>query len=265
MKIKAEELKSKVLEQGADVVGICRVDDLKGLPGYIQNHGAVMDGAESVLVWGVRMLNSSIACADVNVRMALQSTGALYHELDRQSYVVARYLEDMGFKAMPFPTHLPQPMVKETNGMLADVSYRHLARESGLGVFGKNNLILTPRFGPRIRFTAIMTDADLAPDEKIEDDLCSDCMLCLEACPQQALSEEGKTDLGKCIRSLFKDGGSYGWTKFFLKMTTLPQEEGVELIKSPVFWELWQSAMTGEFYSCFECVRVCPAGSKNGS
>jgi epoxyqueuosine reductase QueG len=265
MQLASKDLKQKILESGADMAGICRAEALKSLPGYLQNPNGVMEDAKSVLIWGIRMLDASISCAHVNVRMAQQSTGTLYHELDRQSLVMASYLEDMGFKALPFPTHLPQPMVKETNGMLADVSYRHLAQEAGLGVFGKNNLILTSRFGPRIRFMALMTNAELTSDDKIEDDLCSDCMLCVEACPSKALEEEGKTDFGKCIRSLFKDGGSYGWTRFFLKLATLPEEERVALIKSPTFWEIWQSAMTGEFYSCFECVRVCPIGKKKGN
>ena len=66
------------------------------------------------------------------------------------------------------------------------ISHRHAAIRAGLGVFGKNNLVLTKEFGPRQRFCTVLTDAELVPDPLIEEDLCMGCITCREGCPVQA-------------------------------------------------------------------------------
>lgn len=60
---------------------------------------------------------------------------------------------------------------------------------SGLGCIGKNNMLVTPEFGPRIRLRALTMAADLPTTGKIEFDPCTGCdQGCIKACPQQALS-----------------------------------------------------------------------------
>ena len=66
----------------------------------------------------------------------------------------------------------------------------HAATRAGLGEFGYNNLILTKEFGARVRFTSIVTEAELIPDPLITEALClrDKCMLCLDACPMGAIT-----------------------------------------------------------------------------
>ena len=58
----------------------------------------------------------------------------------------------------------------------------HLA---GLGWIGKNCLLLTPEFGPRVRFTTVLTDAPLPAGESKERK-CGKCRVCIDACPAGA-------------------------------------------------------------------------------
>ena len=79
---------------------------------------------------------------------------------------------------------------------LFGLSTRHAAVEAGLGVLGKSRLLITPRFGPRQRIAAVITDAELKPDRKITageaERLCPpSCQACIKACPGKALSTEG--------------------------------------------------------------------------
>jgi len=71
---------------------------------------------------------------------------------------------------------------------------------AGLGTIGKNNLLVTPPFGPRIRLRSLILDVSLSPTGPIEFDPCSGCEeYCLNECPRGAFSEklfdEEKTNL----------------------------------------------------------------------
>ena len=70
---------------------------------------------------------------------------------------------------------------------------------AGLGCIGKNNLLVTPAFGPRVRLRAILTDRALEGVGPINFDPCEDChMPCKKACPQEAFQSKiySKKDFG---------------------------------------------------------------------
>ena len=52
-------------------------------------------------------------------------------------------------------------------------------------------MILTPEYGPRVRFGSILSTADLPPDLLSDNQLCIRCMRCVKMCPSAALSKEG--------------------------------------------------------------------------
>jgi epoxyqueuosine reductase len=70
---------------------------------------------------------------------------------------------------------------------------------AGLGCIGKNNLFVTPEFGPRIRLRAMVINEVLPYTGPIDFDPCEDCpMPCIKACPQQAFGSKiySKKQLG---------------------------------------------------------------------
>jgi len=83
----------------------------------------------------------------------------------------------------------------------SNFSHRHTAEKTGLGKIGKNNILITPEYGPRVRLQSTITTAPLEPDPMIEEEICI-CKRCLpiERCPSKALSEY-TTDHYKCVRS----------------------------------------------------------------
>jgi epoxyqueuosine reductase QueG len=87
-------------------------------------------------------------------------------------------------------------------------------------------LLLTPRFGPRQRLAAIVTDAEFAPDEKLTDDealrLCPPgCTACIDACPGKAISHEGLA-WEKCNEIIRPHNGQYGYSACNECMTSCP-------------------------------------------
>lgn len=75
------------------------------------------------------------------------------------------------------------------HGLAGDFSHKHTAYACGLGSFGVNNLILTANYGPRIRFTSILTSAELPAARAPRVTLCRSpaCDACVQLCPVGAL------------------------------------------------------------------------------
>jgi epoxyqueuosine reductase len=61
---------------------------------------------------------------------------------------------------------------------------------AGLGCIGKNNLLVTPEFGPRIRLRAMILEEEVEPTGPVQFDPCDGCKEpCRHACPQNAYSD----------------------------------------------------------------------------
>ena len=66
-----------------------------------------------------------------------------------------------------------------------------LAIEAGLGQLGRNGLLITKDYGPRVRICKIFTDLPLEIDHTIDfgvTNFCKNCKLCAEACEADAIS-----------------------------------------------------------------------------
>ncbi len=57
----------------------------------------------------------------------------------------------------------------------------------GLGCIGKNNILITPELGPRVRLRAMLLEAELRPTGPVDFNPCDSCQeFCRKACPQDA-------------------------------------------------------------------------------
>jgi epoxyqueuosine reductase QueG len=146
---------------------------------------------------------------------------------------------------------------------VGDISLRHAAVQSGLGVFGRHNLVIHPRFGSRLSFTALLTELALESDPPLKEELCNDCGLCVEACPGRALDTEGRTEELKCLRASQPFGipGAVGYIRKFIGKSP---EEQQNLLRDPIFMSLYQASFIGFQYTCFNCIAVCPVGERRG-
>lgn len=72
--------------------------------------------------------------------------------------------------------------------LLARFSFKYAATRAGLGWYGKNDVIITERYGPRMRLSALLVAAPLDYGQPIDESRCpADCFRCVEACPCGAL------------------------------------------------------------------------------
>ena len=81
----------------------------------------------------------------------------------------------------------PVAQADETE-LLAPFSFKYAATRAGIGRIGKNDVVITERYGPRVRLSAVLADAPLSYGKPITESRCpEDCRLCADACPCKAL------------------------------------------------------------------------------
>jgi epoxyqueuosine reductase QueG len=68
-----------------------------------------------------------------------------------------------------------------------DISHKMVATRAGLGWIGKTDLLITKKFGPRLRLTSILLKDRVIPESKsIDISRCGTCNICVEICPAKA-------------------------------------------------------------------------------
>jgi epoxyqueuosine reductase len=252
-----EKIKEFVLGMGVDDVGILAVKDYKSLKS--PDLQSIFPGAKSLVILAYKSLSN---LESENMQIAM---GGRLDELEFArscNYRMARFLErEFQAKAMTVPPSYPLYMSYETKGTVGDVSLRHAAVAAGLGSFGRHNLVIHPKMGTRVLFTAVIANLDLPSDPPASEKLCTDCNACVENCPAGALNEEGKTDEMKCL----KNSQPYGIgsaIRFWTKFAESPAEEQKKMVKDVNFWRLYQAGFIGFQYFCFNCIKSCPVGQK---
>lgn len=93
------------------------------------------------------------------------------------------------------------PYQPEKSGILL----KDAAVLAGLGTIGANNLLVTPKYGPRVRLRALFLDAELEPTGPIDFSPCGGCpMPCWKTCPRQAFAS-GSYDAARCRLQMRED------------------------------------------------------------
>jgi epoxyqueuosine reductase len=115
----------------------------------------------------------------------------------------------------------------------APVLERDWAKRSGIGWTGKNTLLIHPKAGSYFFLAELIIDLPLAADQPMKD-YCGTCRKCIDACPTDAIDDEGYLlDARKCISYL-----------------TIELKEAIP----PTF----KGQMENWMFGCDICQEVCP-------
>ena len=79
---------------------------------------------------------------------------------------------------------------------------KSLAVQAGLGLLGKNTLLMNELYGSWLFLGELFLDIKLEPDLPLKGDFCGDCSICVDACPTSALLGDKTMDASKCISYL---------------------------------------------------------------
>ena len=160
----------------------------------------ILPTAKSVIVFAVHILDSLVDGLPESRYEYTSQFFILNGVLNNTTLKVSRFLEDQGFRAFPIPAAYPR-VNKRIFGVF---SHRHAAVQAGIGEFAVNNLLTTSRFGPRVRLSSIITEAEFEYSQVYTGELCKDYVekcnyACVKNCPVGALTQEGKIDKYKCL------------------------------------------------------------------
>ena len=250
-----QQAKNIALGHGADLVGVVNARDL---PEHEEGISRMLAPAKSVMVVASR--HSLAAIRSPNNQVAQFDTIHSYGQAEQAAHRTARFLESEGYPTLAVPAFIPIDMAAPKKGMRGEICWRRAGVRSGLGSYGENGLLVTREFGAAIRLSGLVTAADLAADRPLDVDVCDQCMRCVEGCPANALSGEGRIDKKRCGDVIFE----YGFRYFQrLMQGTLERDSSVtrEAIQGTGLLETWQTFMTGNYYYCFHCQSQCPASA----
>lgn len=186
--ITKQEIQDKAQRLGITKLGFTTVDRLSELPTGkildIAEHKSVLDvfpKTKSVIMVMYKIWDpifNIVAMGPIWRRKGtpLQEQGSEFYQLysqvlDAKAWALTNHLNRMGYDSI----------------VSRGIALKPAATIAGLGIKGKNTLILNPEHGPFVRFTSILTEAEFEPDAPFSGDLCGDCTRCIDACPTKAL------------------------------------------------------------------------------
>lgn len=144
---------------------------------------------------------------------------------------VAEFIRGLGYQAIPSGNNaalgIPQ------------------AIDAGLGELGRNGLLITPKYGPRVRIAKVFTDMPLIADSPIRfgvTEFCDICKKCADNCPGKAISVGPRT----------------------MEPNNISNNPGV--LKWPIDPEKCYFSFFpyGGFLDCGQCIRSCPFNKPEG-
>ncbi len=255
-----DEIRKLARSLGVDDVG---VDDV-GVAAAADYHSplsppldSIAPGTRSIVVLAYRELST---CESPSPQIAMGGRLDVMGFARSCTYRVARLLEARsGARAMTVSASYPLEMSARTKGTVGEVSLRHAAVAAGLGSLGRHNLVIHPEMGSRVVFTAVLTDLEIPADGPLSEDLCTGCERCVRTCPGEALAEEGRTHVMRCLK-VSQPYGIGGSIRFWARFGAASPEERTAMLRDPAYWRLYQAAFIGFQYFCFRCMASCPVG-----
>jgi len=184
------------MDAGAHVVGIAAAGDFGAAPDGFKPTD-VLPGCLSVIVLGVPFPPEALELG------ALEYTALRNAMLTRMTDIAkdaAKRIKAAGYNTKA----ISASGGKTIDGKLyGHISLKHAAELAGLGVVTRNYLLTSPAHGNLLWLSAVLTDAALVPDEKLQHSICDDCNICVAACPSGALDDPfafGKKECAKFFK-----------------------------------------------------------------
>lgn len=218
-----EEIKRMIIEWGASLVGFGELGD------YLLQR---FRNLKKVISIGIRFSDSIIdeIINGPTFEYAYQ-THVISNLLNEIALKTTNLIQSLGYQAFP----VPASQTVDRNELKAIFPHKTAATRAGLGWIGKNALLVTPEFGPRVRLVTVLTNYPFELNSSYNKSQCGDCHKCVEICPLRAIKDTNwKTGVRRSeLINVFSCNELI--------------EKNKKIFSAPV---------------CGQCVAICPVGKK---
>jgi len=202
---------------GASLVGVCKLNR-----DWVYSDVNIPEKIKNVIVMAVEMDADGIATSPA--ALAAAATGVAYSKMSFIAACMGEFIRNLGYEA-----------IQCGNDTAISIP---LAIDAGLGELGRNGLLITPQYGPRVRLCKVITDLPMELDKPIEfgvKDFCKKCKLCAKYCEIGAISMDDEPSFETACQS--NNPGALKWY--------------VNVEQCYLFW-----CENGT--ECSTCIKVCP-------
>ncbi|HBE01345.1 MAG TPA: hypothetical protein DC049_02565, partial [Spirochaetia bacterium] len=187
-----KSIKKIAYNSGADLAGIASRERIESLPAE-SNPLHIMPHLNSIIVLAYQVLRGGLRGMETG--SSWNVNGNPFSVMVEETYNFCRVLETNGWECVPLHTQssdLRRQGVavnpdKTEPDVIVDMYY--IAYAAGLGSMGDGKFFLTPQYGPRQAFMAVLTDLILEPDPLFSGSVCDHCGKCIDACPAHAFDK----------------------------------------------------------------------------
>ena len=229
--VATRNLKNAALFFGADLVGVCALDPRwvyshisrkKGDGSYEHLPQQIEDRFQYAVVLGFEADYRMIRYAKTLIAGAAHDMAST--RMVVASALLARFIRNLGYDAIDC----------NIDDVVITVP---LAMQAGLGQLGRNGLLIAPRYGPRVRLSAVLTDLPLVANTPVDfgvTEFCTACKKCAQMCPSGSIPRSERTTTPNNISNA---SGQLKW---------------------PQNGETCLKRAARDRYPCSTCISVCP-------
>ncbi len=166
---------------------------------FLKSEGATLVGVGDVteaLSKEIVHLSRGVAIA-VNRSLTRETVDLLI----RLQALAEGWLKANGYRSLSIPPDSDRKMGKMISKLYKLFCHKTAATCSGLGWIGKNGLIINERYGSKMTWATVLTDAPLGADRPYVASQCGECDLCVKHCPSGAVKGHLWT-LGNPLREI---------------------------------------------------------------
>lgn len=169
--------------------------NIVGDMGYLERHlpfkenpELLLPGVKTAIVLAVNYKNTRETPQSGKYKIARYAVGVDYH------LSISNRLE----KLVQFINKIAPNAANYFGVDSRPIAERSLAIKSGIGFRGKNTMVIRPKLGSFFFIAVVFTTLEL-PEDPPQPGTCGSCTRCIDACPTNAISANGRLNPTACI------------------------------------------------------------------
>ena len=155
---------------------------------------SIWNEAQTVIVLGLPVLLPMLETTPSIIYTTLYET--CNTELDQIAYELCRILNMSGHSSIFMPRDGYGHISVLVDEPTASFSQVYAAKYAGLGTVGYNHTLLTPQYGPRVRFVSVLTSLKVRGSSLLKKQLCTYCHMCAKWCPTKSFEIDKDSKIG---------------------------------------------------------------------